>query len=99
MKTDSYEFRHRCRCRTQGHHDFQPYYARVGETWTKVDYRKSAREWMKPLDRGRAVDLVEITASWYLDDLPPMMFIKEAPKTPFNAGAAMKVADVGKVTV
>ncbi len=66
---------------SQGHHDFQPYYARVAESWTNVDYSKPAREWMKPLDRGRAVDLVEIVASWYLDDLPPMMFIKSAPNS------------------
>lgn len=25
--------------------------------------------------------LVEIPASWYLDDLPPMMFIKKAPNS------------------
>jgi peptidoglycan-N-acetylglucosamine deacetylase len=66
---------------SQGHHDFQPYYARAAESWTNVDYSKPAREWMKPLDRGRAVDLVEIVASWYLDDLPPMMFIKSAPNS------------------
>jgi peptidoglycan/xylan/chitin deacetylase (PgdA/CDA1 family) len=66
---------------SQGHHDFQPYYARVGESWTKVDYRKPAAQWMKPLSRGLAVDLVEISANWYLDDLPPMMFIKAAPNS------------------
>jgi peptidoglycan/xylan/chitin deacetylase (PgdA/CDA1 family) len=66
---------------SQGHHDFQPYYARVAESWTNVDYTKPAADWMKPLDRGRAVDLVEIVASWYLDDLPPMMFIKSAPNS------------------
>jgi peptidoglycan/xylan/chitin deacetylase (PgdA/CDA1 family) len=36
---------------------------------------------MKPLVRGRATDLIEIPASWYLDDLPPMMFIKKAPNS------------------
>ncbi|MGH7715434.1 MAG: polysaccharide deacetylase family protein [Vulcanimicrobiaceae bacterium] len=66
---------------SQGHHDFQPYYARTAESWTKVDYSKPAQEWMKPLHRGRAVDLVEIVASWYLDDLPPMMFIKASPNS------------------
>ena len=34
---------------------------------------------MKPLVRGEETDLVEIPASWYLDDLPPMMFIKTSP--------------------
>ena len=33
---------------------------------------------MKPLQRGQETDLVEIPASWYLDDLPPMMFIKKS---------------------
>ena len=36
---------------------------------------------MKPLQRGEETDLVEIPASWYLDDLPPMMFIKAAPNS------------------
>jgi hypothetical protein len=37
---------------------------------------------MKPLKRGNKVtELVEIPASWYLDDLPPMMFIKNAPNS------------------
>ncbi|QDB78282.1 polysaccharide deacetylase [Georgenia wutianyii] len=61
---------------SQSYDDFSPYYARVGDTWTHVDYSKDAAEWMKPLMRGREVDLVEISANWYVDDLPPMMFIK-----------------------
>ncbi len=36
---------------------------------------------MKPLVRGEETDLVEIGANWYLDDLPPMMFIKKAPNS------------------
>jgi stearoyl-CoA desaturase (delta-9 desaturase) len=36
---------------------------------------------MKPLVRGTETDLVEIPANWYLDDLPPMMFIKKAPNS------------------
>ena len=64
------------------HHDFLPYYVRVGDSWTKIDYSKHPREWMKPLARGKRVTkLVEIPASWYLDDLPPMMFIKSAPNS------------------
>src|SRR5207244_4324098 len=56
--------------------DCQPYYVRTGDAWTKIDYAKPAREWMKPLVRGSATGLVEIPANWYLDGLPPMMFIK-----------------------
>ncbi|MGO8917910.1 MAG: polysaccharide deacetylase family protein [Stellaceae bacterium] len=63
------------------HHDFQPYYVRVGDSWTKIDYSKTPEAWMKPLVRGRETDLIEIPASWYLDDLPPMMFIKKAPNS------------------
>jgi peptidoglycan/xylan/chitin deacetylase (PgdA/CDA1 family) len=63
------------------HHDFQPYYVRVGDTWTKIDYSKQPEVWMKPLVRGEETDLIEIPASWHLDDLPPMMFIKKAPNS------------------
>ena len=63
------------------HNDFTPYYARTGDQWTKVDYSKPAEEWMKPLVRGEEIDLVKIAANWYLDDLPPMMFIKGSPNS------------------
>ncbi len=61
--------------------DFHPFYARVGDSWTKIDYSRAAESWMKPLVRGEETDLVEIGANWYLDDLPPMMFIKKAPNS------------------
>ena len=61
------------------HHDFQPHYVRTGDTWTNIDYSKHPREWMRPLVRGTTMtNLIEIPASWYLDDLPPMMFMKES---------------------
>jgi peptidoglycan/xylan/chitin deacetylase (PgdA/CDA1 family) len=63
------------------HQDFQPYYVRVGDSWTKIDYSKKPQNWMKPLVRGRETNLIEIPASWHLDDLPPMMFIKKAPNS------------------
>jgi peptidoglycan/xylan/chitin deacetylase (PgdA/CDA1 family) len=63
------------------HNDFTPYYVRVGDSWTKIDYSKPAEEWMHPLVRGEETSLVEIPANWYLDDLPPMMFIKGAPNS------------------
>lgn len=63
------------------HRDFVPYYARTGESWTKIDYGRPAASWMKPMDRGRDTALVEIPASWYLDDLPPMMFMKASPNS------------------
>ncbi|MDX6654928.1 MAG: peptidoglycan-N-acetylglucosamine deacetylase [Solirubrobacterales bacterium] len=66
---------------SQGFDDFTPFYARVGDEWTKIDYSKEASEWMKPLVRGKVIDLVEIGANWYVDDLPPMMFMKKAPNS------------------
>jgi peptidoglycan-N-acetylglucosamine deacetylase len=54
---------------------------RVGDSWTKIDYSKQPQDWMKPLVRGRETDLIEIPASWNIDDLPPMMFIKAAPNS------------------
>jgi peptidoglycan/xylan/chitin deacetylase (PgdA/CDA1 family) len=63
------------------HHDFQPYRVRVGDSWTKIDYSKRPDEWMKPLVRGTETGLIELPANWYLDDLPPMMFIKKAPNS------------------
>ncbi len=64
------------------HRDFEPYYVRVGDSWTPIDYAApSAHDWMKPLVRGKETDLVEIPANWYLDDLPPMMFIKGSPNS------------------
>jgi peptidoglycan/xylan/chitin deacetylase (PgdA/CDA1 family) len=66
---------------SQNYNDFTPFYARVGDSWTKVDYSKPAAEWMKPLVRGSEVDLVEFCGNWYVDDLPPMMFIKQSPNS------------------
>ena len=63
------------------HHDFQPYRVRVGDSWTKIDFSREASHWMKPLVRGRETRLIEIPANWYLDDLPPMMFIKKSPNS------------------
>jgi peptidoglycan/xylan/chitin deacetylase (PgdA/CDA1 family) len=64
---------------SQSYHDFLPYYARTGDEWTVINLQKNAASWMKPLMRGPSVDLVEISANWYVDDLPPMMFIKSSP--------------------
>ncbi len=63
------------------HNDFTPYRVRVGDSWTKIDYSSSAEDWMKPLVRGQETELIEIPANWYLDDLPPMMFVKTSPNS------------------
>lgn len=64
------------------HRDCTPYYVRLGDSWTKIDYDKDAAEWMKPFVRGEEIsDLIQIPANWYLDDLPPMMFVKTSPNS------------------
>lgn len=60
------------------HHDFQCYYAPRAEKIYAIDYSKDPDEWMKPLEWGEATNVIEIPANWYLDDLPPMMFIKKS---------------------
>ena len=66
---------------SQGYRDFQPFYARVGDSWTVIDYSKRAEEWMRPMVHGKEIDLVEIGANWYVDDLPPMLFMKKVPNS------------------
>jgi peptidoglycan-N-acetylglucosamine deacetylase len=66
---------------SQGYRDFQPFYAKVGDSWNLIDYSKTAKEWMKPMIHGKEIDLVEVGANWYVDDLPPMMFMKKAPNS------------------
>ena len=75
------------------HRDFEPYYVRVGDSWTKSDYSAKAADWMKPLIRGEETGLVEIPANWYLDDLPPMMFIKKSP----NSFGFVSPRDIGQM--
>ena len=66
---------------SQHHNDFTPYYTRVKESWTSIDFSQPAASWMKPMDRGEPVDLVQIPGNWYMDDLPPMLFIKASPNS------------------
>lgn len=63
------------------HRDFSCYRLRAGDSWTAIDYGQPAASWMKPLARGQETRLIEIPVSWYLDDLPPMMFIKKSPNS------------------
>lgn len=58
------------------HHDHMPYYVRTGDRWTKIDFNLQPAEWMKPLIRGQETDLIELPASWTIDDIPPFMFMK-----------------------
>jgi peptidoglycan/xylan/chitin deacetylase (PgdA/CDA1 family) len=63
------------------HRDFECYRLREGDEWTPIDYSRPAESWMKPLVRGKETEIIEVPVSWYLDDLPPMMFIKKAPNS------------------
>lgn len=63
------------------HDDFHCYYERVGDAWTKIDYSQEAETWMKPMTFGQETDVVSVPANWYLDDLPPMMFVKASPNS------------------
>ncbi|KAF1952796.1 polysaccharide deacetylase family protein-like protein [Byssothecium circinans] len=63
---------------SMSHEDHRCYYLRTGDQWTKIDYTKPASTWMKPLIKGEVTGLVEIPGSWYIDDLPPMMFMKKS---------------------
>ncbi|MGH7862890.1 MAG: polysaccharide deacetylase family protein, partial [Candidatus Dormibacteraceae bacterium] len=38
---------------SQAFDDFLPFYSRVADRWTKIDYAKDAESWMKPLERGQ----------------------------------------------
>ena len=61
--------------------DFHPHYLRQGDSWTKIDYSKRAADWMKPWKAGKEINIVEIPASWHLDDAPPTMFVKKFPNS------------------
>ena len=66
---------------SQMHNDFSPYWMRINESWTLIDYSKPAKSWMKPMKKGSTFPIVQIPGSWYLDDLPPMMFMKNVPNS------------------
>ena len=61
--------------------DHSPYYLRRDDSWTKIDYSQPAETWMKPWQAGTETDLIEIPCSWYLDDAPPVMFVKKFPNS------------------
>ena len=59
-----------------------PAVLRAGRRFLDEDRLLQGRHRMDAaLARGKDVDLVEIGANWYVDDLPPMMFIKKSPNS------------------
>ena len=83
---------------SMSHEDCQPYYLRAGDSWTKIDYEKKAEHWMKPLVKGQETGMVEIPANWYIDDLPPMMFMKKVPNSHGFANAR-DIEDIWRVSI
>lgn len=63
------------------HDEFHPYFVTTGDKWYPIRYDKDPDTWMKPMEFGKETDLVEVPCSWYLDDLPPQMFIKSSPNS------------------
>jgi peptidoglycan/xylan/chitin deacetylase (PgdA/CDA1 family) len=61
--------------------DYHPYWLRSGDSWTKIDYTQNAQDWMKPWKPGKPVELIELPASWLLDDAPATMFVKAFPNS------------------
>ncbi|MFD1514360.1 polysaccharide deacetylase family protein [Halomarina rubra] len=56
---------------------FEPTWMRIGDSWEKIDYDQSPETWMEPYHYGEETDVVEIPISWYRDDIPPMLFVKQ----------------------
>ncbi len=73
--------------------DHMPYYLRKGDTWSAIDYSQPAESWMVPWKAGVETDLVELPCSWYLDDAPPMMFVKKFP----NSAGWVNPRDIGDI--
>jgi hypothetical protein len=61
--------------------DFVPFYARTGAQWTRVNYAKTAGGVDETIGAPQEIGLVEIGPNWYVDDLPPMLFMKAAPNS------------------
>ena len=57
--------------------EFEPGWMRKGDEWTPIRYEEDADAWMEPYEYGEETDVVEIPISWYRDDIPPMLFIKQ----------------------
>jgi len=56
---------------------FEPTWMRIGDSWEKIRYDQPPETWMEPYHYGEETDVVEIPISWYRDDIPPMLFVKQ----------------------
>lgn len=57
--------------------EFEPGYMRTGDSWEKINYDQDPDSWTTPYEYGEETDVIEIPISWYRDDIPPMLFIKQ----------------------
>lgn len=57
--------------------EFEPGYMRKGDSWEKINYDQEPDSWTTPYEYGEETDVVEIPISWYRDDIPAMLFIKQ----------------------
>ncbi|EXJ90305.1 hypothetical protein A1O1_03404 [Capronia coronata CBS 617.96] len=64
------------------HDDFQAYYASTGrDEVVLTDYAKEPTEWMVPMKHAQKTGVVEIPASWTLDDWPPLQYMPDRPNS------------------
>lgn len=64
------------------YHDSQMYYLPdQTEEYVSTDVSKPAAHWMRPMTELRESAIVEIPASWYLDDWPPLQLNLKQPTT------------------
>ncbi|KAF2489601.1 glucose 1-dehydrogenase, partial [Lophium mytilinum] len=62
------------------HDDFQAYYVSTGrEEVITTDYKNHPDTWMVPMKHATTSDVVEIPASWCLDDWPPFQWDAARP--------------------
>lgn len=56
------------------HHDLQPYYCprSDSDSWIETNLAKDAEHWMRPMTKLEPSTIVEIPASWHVDDWPPL---------------------------
>ena len=57
--------------------EFEPGYMRKGDSWEKIKYDQDPDSWTTPYEYGEETGVVEIPISWYRDDIPAMLFIKQ----------------------
>jgi hypothetical protein len=62
------------------HDDFQAYYMSTGkEEMITTDYKQHPDTWMSPMKHADKSNVVEIPASWTLDDWPPFQWDAARP--------------------